>query len=149
MNRELLAAQGMRSDGFAQQLRQEFAVQQVTAGLRSTGLASPAVAAVSLDALLQRREIQFERFDAQALKAKVNPTDADLEAYYKANTSQFNAPEQATIEYVVLDLATLGKGVTIGEEDLQRYGTNDFDSCSKSGLNFVWLVLLFGLQFWC
>ena len=121
VNRELLAAQGMTSEGFAQQLRQEFAVQQVTAGLRNTGLATPAVAAVSLDALLQQREIQFERFDAQALKGKVAPTDADLETYYKANTSQFNAPEQATIEYVVLDLATLGKGVTIGDEDLQRY----------------------------
>ena len=42
----------------------------------------------------------------QGLAAKVSPSDAELEAYYKnpAHAAQFQAPEQASIEYVVLDL---------------------------------------------
>ena len=44
--------------------------------------------------------------------AKVNPSDADIETYYKdpANAAQFQAPEQATIEYVVLDLDSAEEG---------------------------------------
>ena len=121
VNRELLAAQGVNADGFARQLRQEFGMQQVTAGLRSSGLITPALAALSLDALLQRREVQYQRFDTRTSRSKVTPTDADLDGYYRANAAQFNAPEQASIEYTVLDLAALGKGITVAEEDLKRY----------------------------
>ena len=46
--------------------------------------------------------------------------DAELEAYYKdpANAAQFQAPEQANIEYVVLDLEAVKKGITVSEDDL-------------------------------
>ena len=121
VNRDVLASQGLNSELFARQLRTEFAMQQVLSGVHNTGLASAAVAAPSLDALLQRRELQYERFDAAAYTGKVSPGDADLEAYYKSHQSAFNAPEQAQIEYVVLDLATLGKDVSVPEEDLRRY----------------------------
>src|SRR6185295_15502251 len=53
--------------------------------------------------------------------AKVNPTDAELEAYHKQHEADFRAPEQATIDYVVLDLETLKKGVTVSDEDLRKY----------------------------
>ena len=56
VNRELLAMQGMSSEMFAQQLRQQFAVQQVLAGITRSVVVSPAIAAASLDPLLQRRD---------------------------------------------------------------------------------------------
>lgn len=121
VNRDLLAAQGLSSELFAQQLRTEFGMQQVIGGIGRSVLAPAKVAAVSLDALLQRREVQVERFDAAAYRAKVAPTDADVETYYKAHESEFRAPEQATIEYVVLDLETLAKDVAVPAADLQRY----------------------------
>jgi peptidyl-prolyl cis-trans isomerase D len=121
VNRDLLAAQGMSSEMFATQLRQEFAMQQVIAGMAQTGFAPAGVASASLDAMLQRREIQFQRFDPAAYRSRLAPTDADLEAYYKANESQFRAPEQARIEYVVLDIATLTRDVVVPEEDLRKY----------------------------
>jgi peptidyl-prolyl cis-trans isomerase D len=121
VNRELLAAQGMSSQMFEQQLRQEFGMQQVLGAVGQSSFASPTVAAVSLDALLQRREVQLQRFDSAAYRTKVTPTDADIEAYYKANEALFRAPEQASIEFVVLSLDALMKGVAVPEEDLRRY----------------------------
>lgn len=118
---ELLAAQGMNSQMFEQQLRQEFGMQQVMAGIGASVFATPAAAAPSLDAMLQRRELQFQAFDATAYRAKVAPTDADLEAYHRQHESEFRAAEQATIEYVVLSLDALSQGVTVTEEDLRRY----------------------------
>jgi len=121
VNRDMLAAQGMSSEAFAERLRQDYATQQVLGGIRNTGFVTPAEAALSLDAMLQRRELQFERFDPAAYAAKVNPTDAELAAYHKAHAQQFTAPERATIEYVVLDLAAIGKDITLAEGDLRKY----------------------------
>ena len=46
---------------------------------------------------------------AGLLANQPRPTDADIEAFYKQNEALFRAPEQASIEYVVLDLAVLKK----------------------------------------
>ncbi|MDP1533286.1 MAG: peptidylprolyl isomerase, partial [Rubrivivax sp.] len=86
-----------------------------------TTLVPASTAAASLDALLQRREVQLQRFDSAAYRAQVQPTEAEIEAYHRANEAQFRSAEQATIEYAQLDLDALMKGVTVPEEDLRRY----------------------------
>jgi len=121
VNRDLLMAQGMSSEMFAQSLRQDLAVRQVMQGIGATALAPKAVVDSSLDALLQRRQVQLQRFDPQTFRGKAHPTDAEIEAFYKANEALFRAPEQARIEYVVLDQQALQKGVSVPEEDLRRY----------------------------
>lgn len=121
VNRDLLAAQGMSSEMFAQQLRMEIGMRQVLGGISSSELTVPAVTAAALDPLLQRREIQLQRFDTAAYRSRIEPTQAQLEAYHKANEAQFRAPEQAVIDYVVLDLDTIGQGIAVPEEDLRRY----------------------------
>jgi len=121
VNREILAAQGMSVEAFEQQLRQEFGMQQVLGAVAQSSFTPPAVAATSLDALLQRRAVQIQRFDANAFRAQVTPADSDLQAYYDAHAAEFRAPEQAQIEYVVLDLAALAKDASVPEEDLRRY----------------------------
>ncbi len=121
VNRDILAAQGMSSEMFAAQLRTEYGMQQVLGGVAGSVLAPAAVAAVSLDALLQQREVQLERFDAAALRAQVAPTEADLEAFHRDNLERFRAPEYARVEYVVFSLAALEGDVDVPEADLRRY----------------------------
>jgi peptidyl-prolyl cis-trans isomerase D len=121
VRKELLAAQGMSSEMFAQQLRTEYGMQQVLGGVTRSTVTPSAVAFAALDALLQQREVQVERFDAAAYRAKVAPTDAELAAWHKAHENEFRAPEQASIEWVLLDLDVLSKDLTLPEADLQRY----------------------------
>lgn len=121
VRKELLASQGMSSEMFAQQLRTEYGMQQVLGGVSRSTVAPAAVAFASLDALLQQREVQVERFDAAVYRAKVAPTDAELTAWHKAHENQFRAPEVAAVEWVLLDIAGLAKDVTVPEADLQRY----------------------------
>jgi peptidyl-prolyl cis-trans isomerase D len=121
VNREILAMQGMSSEMFVQQLRQEFAMQQVLSGVTRTVVAPASIAAASLDPLLHRREVQIQRFDPVAYRSKANPSDAEVEAYYKAQAALFKSPEQASIEYVVLDLDALGKGLKPTDEELRKF----------------------------
>lgn len=125
VNRELLASQGMSSEMFAQQLRGDLASQQVLLGVARTALATPAVADAALNPLLQRRQVQVQRFAPAEFRAQVNPSDADLEAHYNANQGQFRAAEQAQIEYLMLDLATIAARQTVGEDELRKYFTDN------------------------
>ena len=120
ISREILAMQGMTPEMFDQRLRQDIGTRQVLNGIVDTAPAPAAAASAALDALLQRRAIQVQLFDPGTYMSKVNPSEAEIEAYYKANEGQFKAPEQARIEYVVLDLDVLGKNDTISEEDLRK-----------------------------
>ena len=121
INKDSLAAQGMSLPGFETRLRQDLSVQLVQSGIVGTVLAAKAPVAQAIDAFLQRREVHFTRFDAKDYLLKASPTDADIDAYYKAHEADFRAPEQATIDYVVLDLAVLKKGIVVPEDDLRKY----------------------------
>ena len=123
VNKDALAAQGMSSEMFAQRLRQELATRQVLIGLAGSVTAPVASTAAALDAMFQQREVQVQRFLAKDAAAGINPTDAEIEAYYKTRRtpSQFTAPESENIEYVVLDLDALKQGITVTDKDLQDY----------------------------
>jgi peptidyl-prolyl cis-trans isomerase D len=120
INRELLAMQGMSPEVFDQRLRQDLATRQVLAGVTQTAPVPAMAASAALDAYFQRREVQLQRFEPAAYRSKVSPTDAEVEAYYKANEALFRAPEQATIDYVVLDLDTLAKGVALTDAEVRK-----------------------------
>ena len=126
-NKEALAAQGMSSEMFAQRLRQDLAMRQVLAGLGGTAFAPAGAASAALDAMFQQREIQVQRFEPKDYAAKVSPSEADIEKFYKdpANAALFQAPEQASVEYLVLDIESLKKGVSVSEEDLKKYYTEN------------------------
>ena len=127
INKDVLSAQGMSSEVFAQRLRQDLTLRQVMLGVSGTAFAPVSATAAALDAMFQQREVQVQRFDAKASLDKVSPSDADIEKFYKdpANALQFQAPEQASVEYVVLDLDTLKKGISVPEEDLRKYYTEN------------------------
>lgn len=127
LNKDLLAAQGMSSETFAQRLRQDLSARQVMQGISDSVFAPAGVAASALDALFQQREVQLVAFDARNYAAKVTPSEAEIEAFYKnpANATRFQAAEQATIEYLVMDVGSVKAGVSVSEDDLNKYYTEN------------------------
>ncbi|MDO9354565.1 MAG: peptidylprolyl isomerase, partial [Solirubrobacteraceae bacterium] len=113
----------MSSEMFAQRLRQDLSLRQVAQGITGTVFAPLAATNAALDAMFQQREVQVQQFATKDALAKVTPTDAEIEAYYKdpANAAQFMAPETESIEYVVLDLESLKKSVSVSDEELRKY----------------------------
>ncbi|GKQ59380.1 peptidyl-prolyl cis-trans isomerase D [Sphaerotilus sulfidivorans] len=123
VRKELLAAQGMTSAMFAQRLSQDIAMSQVTSAIALSAFAPETVARAAVDAFYQRREVRVVRFDAREQLGKVQVTDADLQAYYDdaANARRFQSPESVTMEYLVLDLPSVERGISIAEDDLRKY----------------------------
>ena len=122
LNKELLQAQGMTAAQFAERLRLDMSVNQVLGGVAGTGLTSTVSNREAVEALFQVREVQWMKFEPKSYAAQLNPTADQLKAFYNspANTKDFMVPEKADVQYVVLDLDTLKKGVSVPEEELRR-----------------------------
>lgn len=119
--RQLAANQGFTPEGFEARVRRDLSLRQVESGIIDSGFSAAAVADLALNAFFEKREAQVATFASTNYEAKVNPTLAELEVFYKANQSLFQAPEQATIEYITLDLEAVKKNILLKESDLKSY----------------------------
>lgn len=119
--RQFAGSQGLTTDGFEARVRSQLSERQVEAGLLNTAFSPAALPEVSLNAFYERREAQVSRFNSADYASKVTPTDAEIAAFYQANQALFKSPESANIEYVVLDLDTVKKSITLNEADVKTY----------------------------
>ncbi|MGA8514936.1 MAG: SurA N-terminal domain-containing protein [Burkholderiaceae bacterium] len=119
--RQLVGAQGMSPEMFEARVRGDISTRQVIEGIGATGITTPAVADVALNAFFERREVQIARFNTVDFASKVSLTDAQVEQYYKDNPSLFQAPEQASIEYVVLDVESIRKTIVPNPDEVKTY----------------------------
>jgi peptidyl-prolyl cis-trans isomerase D len=119
--RQLLGSQAMTPEMFEANVRADLSHRQVLAGVGASGFSSKPAADMALNAYFEKREIQVARFNTADLAAKLNPADAELEQFYKANEKLFQAPEQANIEYVLLDVDAVKKNISVNEADLKTY----------------------------
>ncbi|MEP7102034.1 MAG: peptidylprolyl isomerase, partial [Burkholderiales bacterium] len=120
-------SQGMSPASFEARMRQDMSLRQVAQVIAGSATAPLSATNAALDAMFQQREVQVQQFATKDSLTKVTPTDAEIESYYKdpANAAQFMAPEVESIEYVVLDLDTLKKGITVSEDELRKYYTQN------------------------
>ncbi len=121
-NKQLLEAQGLTMQRLEGMVRQELVLGQVLGSVQATGQTSLTANRHAVDALFQVREVQWMKFDPKAYAAQLNPSDEQLQAFYKdpVNAAWLASPERADVEYLVLDLDALKQRVTVSEEDLRR-----------------------------
>jgi peptidyl-prolyl cis-trans isomerase D len=117
----LVGSQGLTPAGFENRVRQDLAMRQVLGGVTSSGLSASAIIDQSLATYFERREVQIQAFSTQEFATKVTPSEEQLNQYYQANPQLFQAPESASIEYLVLDLEAAKKGITLKADDVKAY----------------------------
>lgn len=112
---------GMTETEFEEDLRKETA-RTIVQGAIMNGIEMPAVLTDTLaDYVLARRSFTVATLSADALDAPVpEPTDADIQAYYDANTDRFTLPRTKKITYAVLSPAMLQDTVEVDEDALRR-----------------------------
>ena len=103
----ILAQQGLTGNALFDNIGQSLARAQALQGVATSGFMPAASNKATIDAWFDTRDIQWQRFDTKDYAAAIAPTDAQVDAYYKAHAADFVAPEQARIEYLLLDAAAL------------------------------------------
>lgn len=116
-----MRATGRTPEQYEAAVRADLATQQVSLGVSGTSFATAAQAATTLNAYYDRREIQVSLFKPADFASKVSVSDDDLQSFYREHAAQFRAPEQASVEYLVLDLEAAKKNISVSEADLRSY----------------------------
>jgi peptidyl-prolyl cis-trans isomerase D len=127
---DLLARQGLNPAAFEAQVRADLTLNQIQSSVTGTAVQANTPADLALNAWLERREVQVARFTPADYAARVQVAEADLQAYWQANQGLFQAPEQARIEYLVLDIDTVRQEVRVSEQDLRSYYEQNIDRLS-------------------
>ncbi|MFT4067593.1 SurA N-terminal domain-containing protein [Paraburkholderia sp.] len=119
--KQLLAMQGMTPDQYDERVRYSLAMQQLPASIQASAFTSKTLAQHLTELADQQREVQGIAFHPRDYAAKIQPTDAQLKAYYDAHSNDFATPATAMIQYVVMSPATLGASIQPGDADLKKY----------------------------
>lgn len=123
LNQELLRAKGVTSAMLAEQLRHEYTVQQVLAGIADSAGRLPVVSDVALKAFTEQRDIRVMPFSPAQYLPQVTVSDAELKQYYDdpAHAAEIRVPEQVSLQYMVLDMATVKARIKLSDDQVRQY----------------------------
>lgn len=100
--RQLLANVGMTIEQFEGGQRFDLMIQQFVTSAARTELPAPKLASLISALYESERQVQSIQFTAAEFVSKANPTEAELQDFYKANARLFETPERIDIEFLVL-----------------------------------------------
>lgn len=61
------------------------------------------------------------------LQAKIQPSDADLTAYFEKNRTRYAVPEKRTVRYAMLDMDQLRARTAVSDEEVRTYYNDHID----------------------
>ena len=129
---ELLRNQGLTPVMFESRVRQELLLQQLLDGYSENAFV-PKMVAERVQYLSEvQREISQLQINPEQYLSQVIPADADIAAYYERHKADFNLPERARIEYLVLSLDAVAKNEAVSDEAVKTYFAEHQDEFGQS-----------------
>ena len=118
---ELLRSQGLTPAAFESRVRQELLLQQLLDGYSENGFAPKSVAERVQYLSEVQREISQSQTTPEQFLSQVTPEEADIIAYYERHKADFDLPERARVEYLVLSLDAVAKTETVSDDAVNAY----------------------------
>ncbi len=119
--RNLLQEQGLTVPQFEAEVRAQLLQQQAIGAIGDAAIASRAVARSVYDWSHQTRTVRVAMFAASDEAAKVQPSQAELEAFYQQHRDAFSVPQHASVAYLVLDPAALAQSIDVTPQQVRAY----------------------------
>lgn len=117
----VLARQQMSPEMFDARMRSDMALAQLTNAIQNTAFAPRSVSTRLSDIRDQEREVQEQIFPVSDFISQVKVSDDMVKAYYDKNGEMFKVPEQAKIEYLVLDAAAVESQVSVTDAEIAAF----------------------------
>ena len=119
----VLKEKGKTPAGFDAEIRQAVLVQQLNEAYTQNGYAAKVVAENLIRLNEQKRVVAVANLDASAFVKQVKLSDSAVSDYYIKNAQEFQMPERAKVEYVVLSADSLLSQVTVSDDEIKQYYT--------------------------
>ena len=115
-----LQQQGMTIPEFEDAMRRQLLITR----LRNIALEGSIVTPAEIEAEYRKRnekvKLQYVKLTSDKYKGEIQPSQEDMQTYYKVNASMFTRPERRNLTVLVMDQEKLEKGLTPSDADLQR-----------------------------
>ncbi|ATG73369.1 peptidylprolyl isomerase [Zobellella denitrificans] len=117
---QLLARSGISPEQLRDSVRQDLSRQMLLSALVGSSFTLEAEAG-RLDRLSrQQRDAQYVRLPLSDFSERAEPSDEEVEAYYRQQPQQFQRPEQVRINYLLLDAGAVSSA-DIDEQAIADY----------------------------
>jgi peptidyl-prolyl cis-trans isomerase D len=118
--RQVLAAQNMTPLFFESRMRQELLLSALQDPIALGGIVARSSAERYVGLLEQQRVVAVANVEAEPFVKGVKVDDAEVKAFYEANSKVFETPEQVRFEYVLLTQDALALGVVVDPAEVRK-----------------------------
>lgn len=117
----VLKEKGKTPAGFDAEIHQAVLVQQLSEAYTQNGYAAKVVAENLIRLNEQQRIVAVANLDAATFVKQVKLSDDAIGDYYTKNPQEFQLPERANVEYVVLSIDSLLPQMTVSDDEVKQY----------------------------
>jgi peptidyl-prolyl cis-trans isomerase D len=118
---QVLREKGMNRFEFEARIRQDLLTRQLTDAYSQNGYAAETVAENLIRLNEQQRIVAVASLDATAFIKQVKLSNNAVSDYYSKNAQEFQMPERANVDYVVLSADSLLSQVTATDAEIKQY----------------------------
>lgn len=118
---EALSRQNMAPLTFEARIRREFGMRQLIDAYTRNGYASNLIVDKLIRLNEQQRVISAAQIMIDPFLKQVTVDEPAIKNYYEKNTGEFQAPEQARVEYVTFSAESLQSQVEVDEAEIRKY----------------------------
>ncbi|MCM5569157.1 SurA N-terminal domain-containing protein [Burkholderiaceae bacterium FT117] len=119
--RALLAAQGRNEAMFEAELRRDLAMQALPGAISQTPVVPDALVERVTRLGEQTREIRQRTFVPADFASSVDTSEEALKRYHEQNAAAFETPEQAKVEYLVLEPSAIEATIKLNPDEVRAY----------------------------
>ena len=116
-----LGKQNMSPLTFESRMRQEMGMRQLIDAYTQNGYASNAIADNLIRLNEQQRVVSMAEVTLETFLKQVTVDEPAVKNYYEKNSREFQAPEQARVEYVIFAAEALQAQATVDDAEIKKY----------------------------
>ncbi|MCP1660432.1 SurA N-terminal domain-containing protein [Neisseria perflava] len=117
---QYLSQRNMTEDQFVEEIREQFALQNLLNLVQNGSIISDAQAEQLVKLTQSTRTIRSITFSPEAFAANIKTDDGSLQRYYDAHKKDYVIPQGVKIEYVALSAADLAEKQTVSAEEVRK-----------------------------
>ncbi len=118
---DLLKARGLTAALFESRVRQELLLQQLLDGYGEYAFVPKAVAEKVHHLSEVQREVNLAQITSDRFLSQVTPEETEIAAYYEEHKNDFDLPERARVEYLVLTIDAAAESEAVSEDAVKAY----------------------------
>ena len=117
--KQLLSSQRMSSNEFVSQIKNALVMEQFQQSILNSSFVTPYDLERVFKIQNQQRDVEYVTIPVIAITE--TPSDDTVNAYYQAHQTQYQLPEQVSVEYIELTLEDLAKTIEVTDEKVKAF----------------------------